>query len=668
MQRDEENGNLGCSIESVQVQIQNGTSTQILQENTTIVQILRQACTKRIYIHITGEISNAGRKRSIYDKKFAIRAPPKIIANQLSKGRATIRLQHPNTLLTVSRASIDAPVIILAKCPVQKLKNFMQVLTAKYTSNSGKNQLDTPQHLKSHQLQLDSISPLNKRDITAVSNKLNTGANKATTQTQSKLIVTVSDHDSTTPSRKSSQKTSQTQISDRCSIISSLSTSIDKHQQEIIDACTKYNLNVFFTGAAGTGKSYLLKTIIHNLPPHPATVVTGSTGVAACQLINGTTLHSWLGIGVPSKTVTAENLLPKILKKKNLVNRLKSARTLIIDEISMIDGNYFSLMDDLLRLVRSKNSDKIECPFGGLQVIVCGDFLQLPPVNAEVMAFETEAWKSFKVYNLEKIYRQADDAKFAKMLQLIRVGKCNETILKTLRSAKIDEGLIESAGIEPTILTTHVKDVDSINTSRFALLECEGNPAKDFNALDTLNSSCSKDVKKFDKLLPSVRSTLRLCKGAQVMLNKNINVKRRLVNGARGVVIGFGNNGYPRVRWLNCKKDDLSGKNADWPVVGPVKFTVRDGDGQVYQRSQLPLNLAWAVSIHKSQGMTLDFAELSLSKTFEDGQAYVALSRITSLKGLKIKGVIRSDIIKANKKAVKYYLDNGLLNNILKKK
>ena len=202
-------------------------------------------------------------------------------------------------------------------------------------------------------------------------------------------------------------------------------------------------------------------------------------------------------------------------------------------------------------------------------------------------------------------------------------------------------------------------------TSRFAALECEGNPAKDFYALDTVNNSASKDLTTFEKLFPSVRQTLRICKGTQVMLTKNINVKRRLVNGARGVVIGFGSkNGYPRVRWLNGKKDS----DCEWPVVGPVKFTVRDGDSNIYQRSQLPLNLAWAVSIHKSQGMTLDFAELSLSKTFEDGQAYVALSRITSLKGLKIQGVIRNDVIKANKKAVKYYLDNGLLNNILKKR
>ena len=325
---------------------------------------------------------------------------------------------------------------------------------------------------------------MNKRDIEAVSCKINQQSRTSTT-TKVRLIDTVANkgnQHSTTPVRHSSQSSLS---SDRSSVISSLTNKVDRDQQEIIDACVKYQLNVFFTGAAGTGKSYLLKTIIHNLPPHPATVVTGSTGVAACQLINGTTLHSWLGIGVPSETASAESILSQILKRKNLANRLKSAKTLIIDEISMVDGSYFKLMDELLRLVRSKNSDQ---PFGGLQVIVCGDFLQLPPVKSELMAFETDAWQSFKVYNLEKIYRQADDAKFAKMLQLIRVGKSNEAILKTLRSSNIDQKLISTAGIEPTILTTHVKDVDRINTSRFAELECKGNAVKDFFSLDTVNS------------------------------------------------------------------------------------------------------------------------------------------------------------------------------------
>ena len=316
---------------------------------------------------------------------------------------------------------------------------------------------------------------MNKKDVIAVSNKLNKGGKQkfSSESNNVRLIDTVSNENqdpTVTPTRKASQtktsRFSQKTDSDCSSVISSLTTSVDKHQQEIIDACIKYQLNVFFTGAAGTGKSHLLKTLIHNLPPHPATVVTGSTGVAACQLLNGTTLHSWLGIGVPSKSATATNLHQKMLKKKNLVNRLRQAKTLIIDEISMVDGHYFSLMDDLLRLVRSKTSESSNrsIPFGGLQVIVCGDFLQLPPVNTELMAFETESWKSFKVYNLEKIYRQSDDAKFAKMLQLIRVGKCNETILNALRSSKIDEKLIKTAGIEPTILTTHVKDVDRINT------------------------------------------------------------------------------------------------------------------------------------------------------------------------------------------------------------
>ena len=116
------------SIELIEVQIQNGTATQILQQRTTEVQILRQAYTKRLYIHITGEVSNAGRKRSIFDKKFAIRAPPKILGSQMNKGRATIRLQNNKNLTIFSKASIDSPVIILSSCPVGKLKKFMQVL------------------------------------------------------------------------------------------------------------------------------------------------------------------------------------------------------------------------------------------------------------------------------------------------------------------------------------------------------------------------------------------------------------------------------------------------------------------------------------------------------------------------------------------------------------
>ncbi|CAD7672764.1 unnamed protein product [Nyctereutes procyonoides] len=331
--------------------------------------------------------------------------------------------------------------------------------------------------------------------------------------------------------------------------------------------------SVFFTGSAGTGKSYLLKRILGSLPP-TGTVATASTGVAACH-IGGTTLHAFAGIGSgQAPLVQCVALAQRPAVKQGWLN----CQRLVIDEISMVEADLFDKLEAVARTVRQQNK-----PFGGIQLIICGDFLQLPPVTKGSQP-----------------------------------PKCSDEVTRQLQTTASHK--VERDGIVATRLCTHQDDVALTNERRLQELPGE---VHSFKAMD----SDPKQARTLDAQCP-VSQILQLKLGAQVMLVKNLAVSQGLVNGARGVVVGFEmeGRGLPQVRFL-CGVTK---------VIHADRWTVQATGGQLLSRRQLPLQLAWAISIHKSQGMSLDCVEISLGRVFASGQAYVALSRARSLEGLRV--------------------------------
>ncbi|XP_017047634.1 ATP-dependent DNA helicase PIF1 [Drosophila ficusphila] len=392
---------------------------------------------------------------------------------------------------------------------------------------------------------------------------------------------------------------------------------LSEEQMEVLRACTS-GKSVFFTGSAGTGKSFLLRRIISALPPD-GTVATASTGVAAC-LIGGTTLHAFAGIG--GGDATMQRCL-ELASRPNSAQTWRKCKRLIIDEISMVDGQFFEKIEAVARHIRRNDR-----PFGGIQLILCGDFLQLPPVtksdfgaaassgSQRRFCFQSSAWETCIqcVYELKQVHRQSDP-EFVKILNHLRIGHVNDSM--TSRLASTSKQKIEGNGILATQLCSHTNDANSINESKLENLDGD-------KVLFKAEDSDAGMTKTLDQQIQAP-SQLYLKVNAQVMLLKNINIANGLVNGARGVVVRIEKD-LPVVRFKN---------NQEY-VCKHEKWIIKTATGGVITRRQVPLKLAWAFSIHKSQGLTLDCVEMSLSKVFEAGQAYVALSRAKSLQSIRI--------------------------------
>lgn len=400
---------------------------------------------------------------------------------------------------------------------------------------------------------------------------------------------------------------------------------LNDEQQQVFKACVG-GKNVFFTGSAGTGKSFLLKKIISALPPD-GTVATASTGVAAC-LIGGVTLHSFAGIGTGEGTMKR---CTELASRQMAAQVWRRCKTLIIDEVSMVDGEFFDKLESVARFIRRNDR-----PFGGIQLILCGDFLQLPPVTksfensnrdfnqarastapvSKRFCFQSEAWPRVigSSYELKIVHRQKD-MEFVRILNLLRIGHVNEEVTKRLLDTA--KQTIESDGILATQLCSHAADAAAINETKLRRLDGE---TRVFNAIDSDASA----TKQLDGMVPAP-GRLELKIGAQVMLLKNINVSEGLVNGARGIVVRYDSN-VPVVQFKRGREY----------VAKAEKWLIKTPTNGVLVRRQVPLKLAWAFSIHKSQGLTLDCVEMSLSKVFEAGQAYVALSRVQNLQSLRV--------------------------------
>lgn len=391
-------------------------------------------------------------------------------------------------------------------------------------------------------------------------------------------------------------------------------------KQETALKLLKAGENVFLTGSAGAGKTYTLNQYINYLKARKVAVaITASTGIAATHM-NGMTIHTWAGIGI--KDFLSEEDLKRMKERKYLKEHLENAQVLIIDEISMLHAKQLNLVNQVLKYF--KESDEA---FGGIQVIVAGDFFQLPPVgknderNRDKFCFMSDAWveAKFRVCYLTEQHRQGNDY-LNDILNAIRAQAINHEHRTALQATRHQE-----IGDTYTRLYTHNMDVDSINYKH--LNEIDNDPRQ-------FDAQYDGNEKLIETLKSSVRApeALTLKKHAKVMFVKN-NFDMGYINGSLGEVISF-------------EEDDEYGvlpkvKLTDGTtlVVEPETWSVDNEAGKtIASFQQIPLRLAWAITIHKSQGMTLEAAEIDLSHTFEKGQGYVALSRLKSLNGLRLKG------------------------------
>ena len=378
----------------------------------------------------------------------------------------------------------------------------------------------------------------------------------------------------------------------------------------------KMGHNVFLTGPAGSGKTYVLNEYIDFLRKSGVAVgVTASTGIAATHM-NGITIHSWCGIGI--KDSISGKDLEKIAKRKYIRDRLTEAKVLVIDEVSMLHHFRLDLVDTVCRAVREKDE-----PFGGLQIVLSGDFFQLPPISRgeELAHFvhHSDVWKEMdlKICYLEEQHRQEDD-ELLRVLSDIRNDSVSDETLEPLRKRyrKDVEG-----DIYPTKLYTHNMDVDVINECELEKIEGE----ESVYEMDDKGKGVLVDILKRSCLAPEM---LRLKDNAIVMFVKN-NFDEGYVNGTLGIVERFDSDGMPVVRIKSGKTIHVKGDQ--WMI---------EEEGEVLAEiHQLPLRLAWAITVHKSQGMSLDAAEIDLSKSFVAGMGYVALSRVRTLSGLKLMGL-----------------------------
>lgn len=386
----------------------------------------------------------------------------------------------------------------------------------------------------------------------------------------------------------------------------------------------KMGKNVFLTGPAGSGKTHVINAYVKYLKSHAVDVaVTASTGIAATH-IGGQTIHSWSGLGI--KDTLTDYDIESLMERQYLYKRFEKTKVLIIDEVSMLHHFRLDLIEWICRQMK-----RSEAPFGGMQIILCGDFFQLPPVSKRrfdgyefiepvesEFAFKAESFlnSKFTICYLSEQHRQKDN-QYLGILNQIRQNKVTQKtvdLLKSRLNADPDTGTVI------TRLYTHNIDVDEINKRHLGLIEAgervynmtsKGAPS----LVESLKKSCLSPEK------------LVLKKGARVMFTKN-QPEGGFVNGTLGIVKDFGPFGEPVVETNSGMTFSVSPQSWKIEEEGKVKAEIE----------QLPLRLAWAITVHKSQGMSLDAMEVDLSKSFVKGMGYVALSRVRSLDGMKLLG------------------------------
>lgn len=374
--------------------------------------------------------------------------------------------------------------------------------------------------------------------------------------------------------------------------------------------------SVFLTGAPGAGKTYVLNQFVRQAKKKGRRVaVTASTGIAATH-IGGSTIHSWSGLGIRDSLTEHDEQWLKSNARLN--KRYNETDVLVIDEVSMLHGARLDMVNQVCKLLRAS-----ERPFGGLQVVLVGDLFQLPPVNRESSTFDfahtSAAWGELdpQICYLSEQHRQTGD-ELLQILEAMRgqdVTDWHEEILSGRLGKK------PATEEQITRLYAHNIDVESLNQTHLARLVSDSKTYQmEFSGAKAKVEQLAKGI-----LAPEI---LELKVGAEVMFVAN-NPSKGFYNGSRGQVIGFAQDG-PRVK-LTAGSRIIT--------VEPHTWTLEEDGKRRAEVTQLPLRLAWAITIHKSQGMSLDAAEVDLSKSFTPGMGYVALSRIRSLDGLYLTGI-----------------------------
>lgn len=403
--------------------------------------------------------------------------------------------------------------------------------------------------------------------------------------------------------------------------------------------------NVFVTGPGGTGKSFCIFYFLAKMREagieKEQIAVTSTTGISA-SLIGGTTLHRFAGIGLGNKSF--DYYFDSISRDHFRKRRWTKCKILIIDEVSMLSPRLFEMLDCLARKLRRKCDE----PFGGIQIILLGDFCQLPTVKEKQFCFEAINWDDVidETFYLTEIMRQSDE-KFQGVLNKIRMGNVDEKV-KELLNSRVGVKLDLSEGIEPTIIYSKRNQVEKYNDKKENELKESGADSNiylsNYDYARDMSEAAKKYLKDFIDSNYNITNELELQVGTQVMVNANF-PERKLYNGSRGVVIGFTELKVPIVRFLD--KRELRMKPHEWKFEG--------NNNSFVIKKQIPLVVAWAITIHKSQGMSLDYVSTSIGESiFEYGQVYVVLSRARNLDGLTIKKIDFNKII-AHPKVVEYY-------------
>ena len=396
---------------------------------------------------------------------------------------------------------------------------------------------------------------------------------------------------------------------------------MNEEQQAVFDAVVE-GQSILLTSRGGCGKSYTLTHIIEYAGTQEISIgVTATTGCAAL-LIKGTTVHSFLGIGLATKPV--DQLARDCARKASLYSRLNALRILIIDEISMMNDKLFDIISEYLMLVR-----KNKRPFGGVQMILCGDLYQIPPVEGKFF-FQSDTWTSlaatpeapgfFLTFDLQQSQRHRDDRVFDILLQKLRIGDCDDDTLALLKATETNTF---PKGIKPTVLYLKNIDVDLVNARELQKLTAAGSASQDYK-----KSTSSNPAAKSWAQSCKIPDAVSLCEGAQVMLTWNLDIKSQLCNGSRGIVTSLNPEGV-HVEFVHTSRFI--------PYI-----TVEHPENNEVWVKYLPLRLAYALTVNKSQSMTLDAVVIDMdagpaSRDFLYGKYYTAVSRVRNLSDIIIK-------------------------------
>lgn len=432
-------------------------------------------------------------------------------------------------------------------------------------------------------------------------------------------------------------------------------------EQELIFESYLKGENIVMTGPGGCGKSYLIKEIVKDARRKNKNIeVTALTGCAAVLLeCSAKTLHSWAGIGLGLSTRTEEKIIKNLYFDKHKKEKWLNTEILIIDEISMMSAELFDLLNKIGRRLR-----RVQKPFGNIQLIFSGDFFQLAPIgtperpDSQKFCFESEDWDATfdSQVLLEKSFRHKDP-RFVKILTEIREGNINKKSIKLLEKRIISQDKIKPQSNDKTYCTYPIhlmskkKCVEETNnhyleklqfgTHEFKYQVKKGERIVDFN---NLLPSASQIKNEENHLLANslIEPVLRLKIGAQVMCISNLDIEHGICNGSTGIIIGF-TDGGPKVKFKNSLEIIINKQT--WKSEVYKNFSIE----------QYPLILAWAVTIHKAQGATIDEAFIDLGNSiFTEGQSYVALSRLKTIEGLYLKS-FNPHKIKANERVREYY-------------